>query len=101
MIFQEESTFPWRTVIDNVTFPLEIAAMGKAERLDKARHFVSLVGLEGFERRYPSKLSGGMLGVAAGMRQIDKVLIRVGRSFRCGTWQMVTKIYLPAMRELT
>ena len=33
------------------------------------------------------------------MRQIDKVLIRVGRSFRLSTWQMVTKIYLPAMRE--
>jgi ABC-type nitrate/sulfonate/bicarbonate transport system permease component len=39
------------------------------------------------------------LNVAAGMRQIDAVLIRVGRSFRLSTWQMVTKIYLPAMRE--
>ena len=40
-----------------------------------------------------------VLSVAAGMRQIDNVLIRVGRSFRANTWQMVTKIYLPAMRE--
>ena len=39
------------------------------------------------------------LNVAAGMRQIDKVLIRVGRSFRASTWQMVQKIYLPAMRH--
>ena len=38
------------------------------------------------------------LSAAAGMREIDKVLIRVGRSFRLNTWQMVTKIYLPAMR---
>ncbi|HKG00973.1 MAG TPA: ABC transporter permease [Xanthobacteraceae bacterium] len=38
------------------------------------------------------------LSVAAGMRQIDEVLIRVGKSFRANTWQMVTKIYLPAMR---
>lgn len=38
------------------------------------------------------------LSAAAGMRQIDGVLIRVGRSFRASTWQMVTKIYLPAMR---
>jgi NitT/TauT family transport system ATP-binding protein len=60
MIFQEESTFPWRTVIDNVAFPLEIAGMPKAQRLDKARHFVKLVGLEGFEQRYPAELSGGM-----------------------------------------
>jgi NitT/TauT family transport system ATP-binding protein len=60
MIFQEESTFPWRTVIDNVAFPLEIAGMAKKERLEKAQHFVNLVGLFGFERRYPSELSGGM-----------------------------------------
>jgi NitT/TauT family transport system ATP-binding protein len=60
MIFQEESTFPWRTVIDNVAFPLEIAGMPKAERYERARHFVALVGLDGFERRYPAELSGGM-----------------------------------------
>jgi NitT/TauT family transport system ATP-binding protein len=60
MIFQEESTFPWRTVIDNVAFPLEIAGMAKAERYQRARHFVELVGLDGFERRYPAELSGGM-----------------------------------------
>ena len=39
------------------------------------------------------------LSVAAGMRQIDKVLIRVGKSFRANAWQMVLKIYLPAMRH--
>jgi NitT/TauT family transport system ATP-binding protein len=60
MIFQEESTFPWRNVLDNVAFPLEIAGLPRAERYDRARHFVRLVGLDGFERRYPSELSGGM-----------------------------------------
>jgi len=60
MIFQEESTFPWRTLLDNVAFPLEVAGMAKAERYDKARHFIDMVGLNGFERRYPSELSGGM-----------------------------------------
>ena len=39
------------------------------------------------------------LNVAAGMREIDPVLVRVGNSFRANTWQMVTKIYLPAMRH--
>jgi NitT/TauT family transport system permease protein len=39
------------------------------------------------------------LSAAAGMRQIEPILIRVGRSFRANTWQMVTKIYLPAMRH--
>jgi len=60
MVFQEESTFPWRTVVENVAFPLEIAGVAKAERLERARHFVALVGLAGFERRYPAELSGGM-----------------------------------------
>ncbi len=60
MIFQEESTFPWRTVIDNVAFPLEIAGIAKRERYERAKHFVSLVGLDGFERLYPAELSGGM-----------------------------------------
>jgi len=60
MIFQEESTFPWRNVLDNVAFPLEIAGLPKRERYERARHFVRLVGLDGFERRYPAELSGGM-----------------------------------------
>jgi NitT/TauT family transport system ATP-binding protein len=60
MVFQDESTFPWRSVIDNVAFPLEIAGMRKSERLERARHFISLVGLDGFENRYPAELSGGM-----------------------------------------
>ncbi|HUD87069.1 MAG TPA: ABC transporter ATP-binding protein [Xanthobacteraceae bacterium] len=60
MVFQEESTFPWRNVVDNVAFPLEIAGMAKKERIERARHFVSMVGLDGFEKRYPAELSGGM-----------------------------------------
>jgi NitT/TauT family transport system ATP-binding protein len=60
MVFQEESTFPWRSVIDNVTFPLELRGVPRAERLEQARHYIALVGLQGFERRYPSELSGGM-----------------------------------------
>jgi NitT/TauT family transport system ATP-binding protein len=60
MVFQEESTFPWRNVIDNVAFPLEISGVPKRERIERARHFVSMVGLNGFEKRYPAELSGGM-----------------------------------------
>jgi NitT/TauT family transport system ATP-binding protein len=60
MVFQEESTFPWRTVLENVAFPLEIAGVDKVQRHERARHFVTLVGLAGFERRYPAELSGGM-----------------------------------------
>ena len=60
MVFQEESTFPWRTVLENVALPLEARRMTKAERFDRAAHFVKLVGLEGFEKRYPHEISGGM-----------------------------------------
>jgi len=60
MVFQEESTFPWRTVTDNVAFPLELIGMAKAERIERARHFIGMVGLNGFENRYPGELSGGM-----------------------------------------
>jgi NitT/TauT family transport system ATP-binding protein len=65
MVFQEESNFPWRTTLQNVALPLEVAGIGRAERLERARHFVRLVGLEGFENRYPDELSGGMRQRAA------------------------------------
>jgi NitT/TauT family transport system ATP-binding protein len=60
MVFQEESTFPWRNVTDNVAFPLELVGMARDKRIERARHFISLVGLDGFENRYPGELSGGM-----------------------------------------
>ncbi|HWM48879.1 MAG TPA: ABC transporter ATP-binding protein [Xanthobacteraceae bacterium] len=78
MVFQEESTFPWRTVIDNVAFPLEIAGIAKAERNARARHFISLVGLDGFERRYPAELSGGMrqrVAIARTLASQPKILL--------------------------
>lgn len=60
VVFQEESTFPWRTTLDNVAFPLEVTGMDKGEREQKARKFIDLVGLGGFENHYPAQLSGGM-----------------------------------------
>jgi NitT/TauT family transport system ATP-binding protein len=60
MVFQEESTFPWRTVADNVAFPLELAGVPRRQRLERAESFVALVGLHGFGHRYPAELSGGM-----------------------------------------
>src|ERR1700727_2932473 len=45
MVFQEESTFPWRNVVDNIAFPLEIAGVPRREPIERARRFVSMVGL--------------------------------------------------------
>src|SRR5215470_6040605 len=78
MVFQEESTFPWRTVIENVAFPLEIAGMRKKERFSRARKFITLVGLDGFERRYPAELSGGMrqrVSIARTLASEPKILL--------------------------
>ena len=60
MVFQEESTFPWRTTLGNVEFGLEMHGVAKQERRKKAQEMIRLVGLSGFEGRYPSELSGGM-----------------------------------------
>jgi NitT/TauT family transport system ATP-binding protein len=60
MVFQEESTFPWRTTLGNVEFGLEMRGVGQEERKTKAREMIRLVGLSGFETRYPAELSGGM-----------------------------------------
>ena len=60
MVFQEESTFPWRTTLGNVEFGLEMRGVAQDERCTKAKKMIGLVGLAGFEYRYPSELSGGM-----------------------------------------
>ncbi|MDI9610264.1 MAG: ABC transporter ATP-binding protein [Archaeoglobales archaeon] len=60
MVFQDYALFPWRTVLGNVLFGLEIRKIPKVEALEKAKKFIKLVGLEGFENSYPHELSGGM-----------------------------------------
>lgn len=78
MVFQEESTLPWRTVLDNVAFPLELRRMPRAERYERARHFIAMVGLEGFEKHRPSELSGGMrqrVSIARTLASQPKILL--------------------------
>jgi NitT/TauT family transport system ATP-binding protein len=60
IVFQEESTFPWRTVLENVEFGLQMRGVRKDERREKARRMIAMVGLSGFEDAYPYQLSGGM-----------------------------------------
>ncbi|WP_197382693.1 ABC transporter ATP-binding protein [Mycolicibacterium mengxianglii] len=60
VVFQEDSTLPWRTVEENVGFAMEMIGIGKAQRRERVKAAVELVGLNGFEKAYPSMLSGGM-----------------------------------------
>jgi NitT/TauT family transport system ATP-binding protein len=78
MVFQEESTFPWRTTLGNVEFGLEMRGVHAAERRKKALEMIRLVGLSGFERRYPSELSGGMrqrVAIARALVMEPKILL--------------------------
>lgn len=62
MAFQNPVMLEWRTIIENVTLPLEIVAPGtsKAAAQERAMHLLEMVGLKGFENKRPSELSGGM-----------------------------------------
>ena len=60
VVFQQYALFPWRTVLKNVMFPLEMKKVPKEEAETIARKYIKSVGLEGFEKSYPKELSGGM-----------------------------------------
>jgi NitT/TauT family transport system ATP-binding protein len=60
VVFQSPVLFPWRTVLDNVLLPVDVQTLGRDRYTKRALDLLTLVGLEGFERRYPWELSGGM-----------------------------------------
>lgn len=60
MVWQNLNLFPWRNVIDNVAFGLEMRGVRRAERYEQARALIASVGLQGFENHRPGQLSGGM-----------------------------------------
>lgn len=83
VVFQEHAILPWRTVARNIGHGPELAGMPRAERERRVQHFVDMVGLTGFEHRYPHELSGGMKQRCAVARTLcaDPVIMLMDEPF--------------------
>ncbi|WFU18156.1 ABC transporter ATP-binding protein [Bradyrhizobium sp. CB3481] len=78
VVFQEASLFPWLTAEENVEFPLALRGVTKSDRRARAQDALKLVGLDGFGKRHPHELSGGMkqrVSIARGLVQDPPVLL--------------------------
>lgn len=78
IVFQSAVLYDWRTVLKNVTLPLEIMKIPKAERIKKAMQMLELVGLTDFKDAYPQELSGGMqqrVGIARALAIKPEILL--------------------------
>jgi NitT/TauT family transport system ATP-binding protein len=83
MVFQQALLLKWRRIIDNVLLPAEILGLPRKESRDRARDLLALVGLSGYEDKYPYELSGGMQQRAAIARSLvhDPKLILMDEPF--------------------
>jgi NitT/TauT family transport system ATP-binding protein len=78
MVFQEYSLFPWKSVIDNIAFGLEMRGIPKAERREMAEKYLEIIHLEQFRDSFPHELSGGMrqrVAIARALANQPKVLL--------------------------
>lgn len=78
MVFQDATLMPWKTALANVLFPLEVQQVPAAERVRRANHYLSLVGLGQASNRFPHQLSGGMkqrVSIARGLAQEPRIIL--------------------------
>jgi NitT/TauT family transport system ATP-binding protein len=78
VVFQDATLLPWKTVIQNIEFPLEVQKVPQQKRRECARAMLSLVGLSDFAERYPHELSGGMrqrVSIARGLAQNPRIIL--------------------------
>ncbi|MEO9340807.1 ABC transporter ATP-binding protein [Mesorhizobium sp. SB112] len=78
VVFQAPVLLPWRTVIKNILLPSELHGKVSNERIDRARGLIEMVGLKGFEQKYPNELSGGMqqrVGIARALAHDPSFLL--------------------------
>jgi NitT/TauT family transport system ATP-binding protein len=106
-VTQADNLYPWRTLRQNVEFPLELRMVGKGERRERAERLIHRVGLGGFEDSYPHELSGGMRlreavvpdgkMTAAASDAYQRVLLQTGHLKEKVAFDAVfTNQYLPA-----
>jgi NitT/TauT family transport system ATP-binding protein len=78
MVFQSYSLFPWLTVEENISFGLQLKGIPKKVQKEVSKHYIDLIGLQGFEHHYPIQLSGGMkqrVAIARALANDPEVLL--------------------------